>query len=120
MPPFWLINLFATPRARPGAQQLWRRAEGVLGGGAGHDLRLFAPVPMYVARGAGCRKWDVDGHEYIDFLCGNGALLVLFFIISSSFSIVFHHFFIIFSSEFIDFRPLLVVFRSAFQLSNSD
>lgn len=38
--------------------------------------RLFAPVPMYVARGEGCRKWDVDGHEYVDFLCGNGALLL--------------------------------------------
>jgi|EP01046_Picozoa_sp_COSAG06_P051836 glutamate-1-semialdehyde 2,1-aminomutase len=39
-------------------------------------IRLFAPVPMYVTRGEGCRKWDADGHEYIDFLCGNGALLL--------------------------------------------
>ena len=40
------------------------------------SYRLFAPVPMYVTRGKGCRKWDVDCHEYIDFLCGNGALLL--------------------------------------------
>ena len=62
--------------ARPRGAALWGRASNVLGGGAGHDLRLFAPVPMYVTRGEGARKWDVDGHEYIDFLCGNGALLL--------------------------------------------
>src|SRR4029079_3837037 len=26
--------------------------------------------------GRGGRKWDIDGHEYIDFLMGNGALLL--------------------------------------------
>jgi glutamate-1-semialdehyde 2,1-aminomutase len=69
-----LFNAFA--QSRPAAQQLWRRAQAVLGGGAGHDLRLFAPVPMYISRGQGCRKWCVDGHEYVDFLCGNGSLLL--------------------------------------------
>ena len=63
-------------QARPEAAQLWGRAEQVLGGGAGHDLRLFQPVPMYVSRGSGSRKWDVDGNEYIDYLMGNGALLL--------------------------------------------
>ena len=31
---------------------------------------------MYVTRGQGARKWDVDGNEYVDFLLGNGALLL--------------------------------------------
>jgi glutamate-1-semialdehyde 2,1-aminomutase len=33
------------------------------------------PVPLYFTRGEGSRLWDVDGHEYIDFQCGQGALL---------------------------------------------
>jgi glutamate-1-semialdehyde 2,1-aminomutase len=48
----------------------------VLGGGVGHDLRHFEPVPLYITRAKGGRKWDVDGNEYIDFLMGNGALLL--------------------------------------------
>ena len=32
-----LFNAFA--KSRPAAQKLWQRAEKVLGGGAGHDLR---------------------------------------------------------------------------------
>ena len=27
-----------------------------------------SPFPLTVARGEGCRLWDVDGHEYIDVL----------------------------------------------------
>ena len=30
--------------------------------------------PAYLARGRGARVWDVDGNEYVDFLCGLGAL----------------------------------------------
>lgn len=69
-----LYSAFA--HARPQASKLWGRASGVLGGGAGHDLRLFQPVPMYVTKGIGSRKWDVDGNEYIDYLMGNGSLLL--------------------------------------------
>ena len=29
-----------------------------------------------MTHGAGPRKWDVDGNEYIDFVCGHGALLL--------------------------------------------
>ena len=32
-----------------------------------HPLYI-APFPLTVARGEGCRLWDVDGHEYIDVL----------------------------------------------------
>jgi glutamate-1-semialdehyde 2,1-aminomutase len=62
--------------ARPEARAYYRRAIGVLGGGVGHDLRHFEPVPLYIVRGKRGRKWDVDGHEYIDLLMGNGALLL--------------------------------------------
>ena len=62
--------------ARPESAKYLARACNTLGGKAGHDLRYFAPVPLYIERGAGGRKWDVDGNEYIDFLLGNGALLL--------------------------------------------
>jgi glutamate-1-semialdehyde 2,1-aminomutase len=61
---------------RPQCLALNRRARAVLGGGVGHDLRHFQPTPLYIARARGARKWDVDGNEYIDFQCGNGAIIL--------------------------------------------
>ena len=52
------------------------RASRALAGKVGHDLRYAKPLPLYIERGAAGRKWDVDGREYIDFLIGNGALLL--------------------------------------------
>ena len=68
--------LDAFTRARQGSVALYERATRVLGGRVGHDARFLEPVPLYMARGAGGRKWDVDGNEYIDFLLGNGALIL--------------------------------------------
>ena len=62
--------------ARPRSQEYFVRACKALGGKVGHDLRYATPMPLYIERGAGGRKWDVDGNEYIDFLLGNGALLL--------------------------------------------
>src|SRR5207248_10594440 len=39
-------------------------------------LRLMEPFPVYVTRAKGAHKWDVDGHELIDYFCGHGALLL--------------------------------------------
>lgn len=61
---------------RPKSADLYQRARNVLAGGVGNDLRHFAPMPIYAARAKGARKWDVDGNEYIDFLMGNGSLLL--------------------------------------------
>ena len=69
-----LLSAYAAKR--PSSKEWFRRAAEVLGGGVGHDLRHFEPVPLYIDRGAGGRKWDVDGNEYIDFLGGNGAMLL--------------------------------------------
>jgi glutamate-1-semialdehyde 2,1-aminomutase len=62
--------------ARPRSQAWYARASQVLGGKVGHDLRHFDPLPLYIAHGAKGRKWDIDGHEYVDLLMGNGALLL--------------------------------------------
>ena len=61
---------------RPVSITWYERAQKVIAGGVGHDLRHFVPVPLYIQNGKGSRKWDVDGNEYIDFLLGNGALLL--------------------------------------------
>ena len=55
---------------------MYDRAQSVLAGSVGHDLRYALPGPIYTARGKGGRKWDVDSNEYIDFLVGNAALLL--------------------------------------------
>lgn len=61
---------------RPISAAMYTRARHVLAGGVGHDLRHFEPMPLYIKNGIGSRKWDVDGNEYVDFLMGNGALLL--------------------------------------------
>ena len=44
--------------------------------GVTHDIRYSTPFPIYVEHAAGSHKWDVDGHEIIDYVMGHGALLL--------------------------------------------
>ncbi|WP_394822433.1 aspartate aminotransferase family protein [Pendulispora albinea] len=37
-------------------------------GGNTRTVLFHEPFPLRIARGEGCRIWDADGHEYIDFL----------------------------------------------------
>jgi glutamate-1-semialdehyde 2,1-aminomutase len=62
--------------ARPRSRALFERAGGVLPGGITHESRQFAPFLPYIVRAEGARKWDVDGHEYIDYAMGHGALIL--------------------------------------------
>ena len=59
-----------------GSKSLADRARRVFPSGVTHDIRAFAPWPLYVERAAGARKWDVDGNEYIDYIGGHGSLLL--------------------------------------------
>lgn len=36
----------------------------------------FGSYPAFLARGEGCRVWDVDGNEYIDYMCSFGTNLL--------------------------------------------
>jgi glutamate-1-semialdehyde 2,1-aminomutase len=63
-------------KTRPGSWARWERACKVIPGGITHDSRHLTPFPLYVSRAAGPRKWDVDGHEYIDYWMGHGALFL--------------------------------------------
>jgi hypothetical protein len=40
----------------------------VMPGGNTRTVLHYGPFPLTMARGAGSRLWDLDGHEYIDFL----------------------------------------------------
>ena len=70
-------SILETFEARhPGSRRLAERARGVFPSGITHDIRAFAPFPISVERAQGARKWDVDGHEYVDYIGGHGALLL--------------------------------------------
>src|SRR5260370_40439992 len=60
----------------PTSRQLYEQARPLFPDGVTHDLRYLEPFPLYVDRAAGARKWDVDGHELLDYWCGHGALLL--------------------------------------------
>lgn len=64
------------PAGGPKSVALYERARSALAGGVGHDLRHAKPHPLYIQRAKGSRKWDVDGNEYVDYLLGNGSLLL--------------------------------------------
>jgi glutamate-1-semialdehyde 2,1-aminomutase len=55
---------------------LAERAHLAIPGGITHDIRYLRPFPVYVDHALGARKWDVDGHEYIDYWMGHGALFL--------------------------------------------
>ncbi|MEA2730014.1 MAG: glutamate-semialdehyde -aminomutase [Acetobacteraceae bacterium] len=43
-------------------------ATTVMPGGNTRTVLHYAPFPLAMARAEGCRMWDLDGREYIDFL----------------------------------------------------
>jgi glutamate-1-semialdehyde 2,1-aminomutase len=44
----------------------------------GHQSAASLPegFPQFMERGRGCRVWDVDGREYIDFMCSFGPIVL--------------------------------------------
>jgi glutamate-1-semialdehyde 2,1-aminomutase len=64
------------------ASEAWyRRARGLIPAGTqtlakGPAAYLDGVCPKYLARGKGCRVWDVDGNEYIDLTMAVGPLVL--------------------------------------------
>jgi glutamate-1-semialdehyde 2,1-aminomutase len=59
--------------------ELVARADKILPGGVDSPVRAFQAVgatPLIVDRALGSRLWDVDGREYIDYVCSWGALIL--------------------------------------------
>ncbi len=65
----------ATDRSR----RLFQRAKRVIPGGVNSPVRAFGFVggsPRFIECGKGCRIWDVDGNEYIDYVGSWGPLIL--------------------------------------------
>jgi glutamate-1-semialdehyde 2,1-aminomutase len=57
------------------SRQLAKQASELLAGGVNSNVRL--PISSYFfARGQGARIWDVDGNEYVDYVLGQGPMML--------------------------------------------
>ena len=68
----------AVTRSTTKAASLYARAQQVLAGGVSSDARRPAPgeLPMYVDHANGAYLWDVDGKRYVDFVLGQGPMVL--------------------------------------------
>ena len=67
------------PNTRSRSAEIFERAKKILVGGVDSPVRAFRAVggtPLIIDRGQGARLWDVDGREYVDFVCSWGALIL--------------------------------------------
>ncbi len=58
---------------------LFARAQNSIPGGVNSPVRAFRSVggtPRFIARGEGSHIFDVDGNEYIDYICSWGPLIL--------------------------------------------
>jgi glutamate-1-semialdehyde 2,1-aminomutase len=65
--------------ATPESRRLFARAKRVIPGGVNSPVRAFGSVggvPRFIERGKGCRIWDADGNEYIDYVGSWGPLIL--------------------------------------------
>ena len=69
-----LVQRYAA--AFPGSRQRFETAKAIFPTGVTHDTRMMEPFPVYVSHAKGAHKWDVDGHELVDYFVGHGALLL--------------------------------------------
>ncbi len=60
----------------PKSARLFQESAEVFADGVTHDTRYVTPFPLVMTHGAGPLKWDVDGNEYVDYVCGHGALIL--------------------------------------------
>ena len=61
------------------SKSLFDDAKRLMPGGVNSPARSWSGVggdPVFLARGAGSRVWDVDGNEYIDYVCSWGPLVL--------------------------------------------
>ena len=64
-------------REKFAASEDWhRRGRELFAGGITHQTRFTSPFAVYIEHGDGPFKFDVDGNELIDYVMGNGSLLM--------------------------------------------
>jgi glutamate-1-semialdehyde 2,1-aminomutase len=55
--------------------RLYAKSQKPLPGGDTRSVTYFYPYPIYMMKGKGCKLYDVDGNEYLDFLNNYTALV---------------------------------------------
>ena len=64
-------------REKFAASEDWhRRGRELFAGGITHQTRFTSPFAVYIEHGDGPYKYDVDGNELVDYVMGNGSLLM--------------------------------------------
>ncbi len=66
-------------KGSPASRALFERSKRVVPGGVNSPVRAWNAVggePLYVARGEGSRIVDVEGREYLDYVCAWGPLIL--------------------------------------------
>src|SRR5712671_6755066 len=64
---------------RSRSEAIFAEAQTLIPGGVNSPVRAFRSVggtPPFIARGEGSKIYDVDGNEYIDYVCSWGPLLL--------------------------------------------
>ena len=60
----------------PASEDWHRRGRELFAGGVTHQTRFSSPFAVYFEHGDGPFKYDVDGNEIVDYVMGNGSLLM--------------------------------------------
>jgi glutamate-1-semialdehyde 2,1-aminomutase len=58
------------------SRHLHESARRVMPGGDTRSSAFWKPYPVFIERGAGCRVWDADGNEYLDFVNNYTSLIL--------------------------------------------
>lgn len=64
---------------REKSAELYQKAKQYFPGGVNSPVRAFKSVygtPLFIQKGDGCRIWDADGNEFIDFCASWGPLIL--------------------------------------------
>ena len=67
------------PRKLDECKRLQQRAERLIPGGVNSPVRAFQAVGCeapFIVRGEGCKVWDADGNQYIDYVGSWGPLIL--------------------------------------------
>lgn len=65
--------------SREKSAELYAKAKTFFPGGVNSPVRAFKSVygtPLFIKKGDGCRVWDADDNEFIDFCCSWGPLIL--------------------------------------------
>ena len=73
----WRLGSIVSDSNFAGSRELYEEASKFIAGGVNSNVRLWErPHPMFFARGDGPYLYDVDGNRFIDYVLGQGPMLL--------------------------------------------